>query len=163
MSRLVEKVNLPLYGEMYVACAGDVSLETMQALQEPLKKLYDYEQEEEQGLFIHLPCKLGYVPYWISDEDADGNKGLFVREDEPITGITIREDGVYISTSKEVEVGSKIGSRWGLLTREDAERKLKEMEAENEKNNKQRGKTKDYFWKNKRRTKAVGQYIKKRM
>lgn len=40
MSRLVEKVNLPVYGEMYVACAEDASMESMQALQEPLKKLY---------------------------------------------------------------------------------------------------------------------------
>lgn len=58
MGRLVEKVNLPIYGEMYVACVEDVSMEAMQALQEPLKKLYEYEQEEENGTLAYLPCEV---------------------------------------------------------------------------------------------------------
>ena len=52
MSRLVEKINLPICGEMYVACAEDVSIGAMQAQQEPLKKLYEYEQEEERRKII---------------------------------------------------------------------------------------------------------------
>ena len=128
MGRLVKKVDLPVYGEMYIACVDDVSIETMQALQEPLKKLYEYEQEEEQGKLAHLPCKLGDVPYWISDEDKYGNKGLFIMEDEPITAIAVKEDGFCVATGQSNEF-DKIGSQWALLTREDAERKLKEMEA----------------------------------
>lgn len=121
MSRLVEKVNLPVYGEMYVACADDVSIETIQELQEPLKKLYEYEQEEEQGKLAHLPCKLGNVPYWIRP------KPLEIRKGSPINAIAISEYGFYISTEKSNDF-DKIGSQWALLTREDAERKLKEME-----------------------------------
>ena len=128
MSRMVEKVNLPIYGEMYVACVEDVSVESMQALQEPLKKLYEYEQEEENGTLVHLPCKLGDVPYWISDGDGNKNeKGLFIMEDEPITAIVIKSDGIYISTGKDTS-NYKIGSRYALLTREYAEKKLKEIE-----------------------------------
>ena len=29
MGRLVEKEDLPVYGEMYIACADDVNIETM--------------------------------------------------------------------------------------------------------------------------------------
>lgn len=46
MSRLVEKITLPYFGELYVACIDDASLETILSLQEPLKKLYEYEQKD---------------------------------------------------------------------------------------------------------------------
>lgn len=93
------------------------------------EKLAEYEDAEEQGLLVRLPCKLGDVPYWISDEDDDGNKVLTIKKGKPITGISVRKDGVYVSTN-DFELGAlcKIGSRWALLTREDAERKLREME-----------------------------------
>ena len=63
MDRLVKKVNLPILGEMYVANVEDINLEGMQALQGPLKKLHDYEEEEGKGLLLHLPCKVGDVVY----------------------------------------------------------------------------------------------------
>ena len=70
--RLVEKVTLPVIGEMYVACVEDASMESMQALQDPLKKLYEYEQEEENGMLVHFPCKLGDIPYaLLTREDAE--------------------------------------------------------------------------------------------
>ena len=93
------------------------------------EKLKYYEDAEEKGLIFCLPCKLGDISYWICDEDRYGNKKLTIRENEPITGITIKGDGVYISTNNyELGIVSRIGSRWALLTREDAERKIKEME-----------------------------------
>lgn len=99
-----------------------------------IKKLFEYENAEVQGFLKILPCRLGDIPYWISEEDDNGNERLTIVKDVPITGITIRADGLYISTEKEVEVGSKIGSRYALLTKEDAEQKLKEMEAFNNEN-----------------------------
>lgn len=65
MDRLVKKVNLPILGEMYVANVEDINLEGMQALQEPLKRLYDYEEKEEKGLLLHLPCRVGDVVYEV--------------------------------------------------------------------------------------------------
>ncbi len=126
MSRLVEKVNLPIYGEMYVACAEDVSMEVMQALQEPLKKLYEYEQEDENGRLAHLPCRLGDDFYWITDEDPDTGAKREVMIGGKIEGITVIKDGFYI-TNKDGFM-DKIGTRYALLTKEDAEKKLKEME-----------------------------------
>lgn len=136
MGRLVKKVDLPVYGEMYIACVDDVSIETMQALQEPLKKLYEYEQEEEQGKLAHLPCKLGDVSYWVN-EKCGGEKEI--KSGNPIIAIVIAEDGIYISTECEytsddwnISENYKIGSQYALLSREDAERKLKEMEEDND-------------------------------
>ena len=37
MERLVKKVDLPIFGEMYIANADEVSLEATQALQEIFK------------------------------------------------------------------------------------------------------------------------------
>lgn len=98
------------------------------AMAEIREKLKYYEDAEEQGLLFHLPCKLGDVPYWISDGDKDGEKKLQIMEDEPITAIVIKADGIYISTGKDTSY-YKIGGRNALLTKEDAEKKLKEMEA----------------------------------
>ena len=47
MSKLITKVELPIYGEYYVANIEEVSIEAIQQLQEPLKKLYEYEQKYE--------------------------------------------------------------------------------------------------------------------
>lgn len=129
MSRLVEKVNLPIYGEMYVACVEDVSMETMQALQEPLKKLYEYEQEEEKELLIHLPCKVGDKVY-----EPRPDRG-FISE-YVIKAVKVYDDGMFfcwecidgiysnISGFYDEEIGKTV-----FLTRKGAEQKLKEMEA----------------------------------
>lgn len=66
MRRLVEKVNLPFYGVMYVTCSEDVSIETMQALQEPLKKLYEYEEEEQK--FEGMDCGCSLIKYCMFKE-----------------------------------------------------------------------------------------------
>lgn len=121
MSRLVEKVTLPIYGELYVACAEDASLETIQSLQKPLKKLYEFEQEEENGTLVHLPCKLGDETYWIR------NRPFEIRKGNLIDAIAIAEDGFYILTEGSSDF-DKIGSQYALLNRDDAERKFKEME-----------------------------------
>lgn len=130
MGRLVEKVNLPFYGEMYVACAEDVSLESMQALQEPLKKLYEYEQEEENGTLAHLPCKVGDTVYEPRPDRA-------IISEYVITSVEIQtydngmffnwrlKDGIYSNLKgfSDFRIGKTV-----FLNRKDAERKLKEME-----------------------------------
>ena len=50
MERLVQKIFVPYYGEMYVALMDEVSIETMSQMQKPLKKLYEYEEAEEKKL-----------------------------------------------------------------------------------------------------------------
>ena len=142
MGRLVEKVNLPIYGEMYVACVEDVSMESMQALQEPLKKLYEYEQEEEQGKLAHLPCKIGDTVYRICpkcNDNHNGNcEGCFWRNNKFGHGCSIYGFEGVKGIKRQIVPYKVI---WGyipnlikhigkhvFLTYEDAERELKEME-----------------------------------
>ena len=48
MAKLITKVELPIYGEFYIVNIEGVSAEAIQALQKPLKKLYEYEQKYEE-------------------------------------------------------------------------------------------------------------------
>lgn len=109
MKKMVEKVDLPTIGEFYVACAEDVSLESMQALQEPLKKLYEYEQEEENGTLVHLPCK---KVYFVVDQGKE-------------TAIVMSKDIEDLAIYRTSEI-DKDGIYWS--TKEKAEQHLKEME-----------------------------------
>lgn len=47
MSRLVTKVEIPIYGEYYVANTEEASFEAIKTMQEVLKKLYEYEEKYE--------------------------------------------------------------------------------------------------------------------
>ncbi len=49
MSRLVSKIKFPYVGEIYVTNVEETSLECLMSVQEALKKLYDYEQAEEEN------------------------------------------------------------------------------------------------------------------
>ena len=96
------------------------------------KKLAEYEDLEEQGRLIKLPCKVGDVVYFahhdrvISSEVLSAkyhaeaeNHGVFIRE-----RLTIDVEGV----SAEIDFGD-IG-KTVFLTQEEAEQKLKEMESD---------------------------------
>lgn len=96
---------------------------------EYLRKLKDYEDAEEQGRLVKLPCKVGDVVYFahhdrvISSEvlsekyhaEAE-NHGVFIRE-----RLTIDVEGV----SAEIDFGD-IG-KTVFLTKSEAEAKLKEL------------------------------------
>ena len=136
--KLVEKVNLPVYGEMYVACADDVSIETMQVLQEPLKKLYDYEQKEEKGLLAHLQCKVGDTVWGLCKCDY-GVYRIFPMQIKSIAHFgfsLIKKDGfpetwnIYAENQDRCTNMYKSFNDIGktvFLTEEEAEQKLKEM------------------------------------
>ena len=70
------------------------------------EKLKYYEDLEEQGRLLALPCKIGDRLYWIDDED------------EKVQAIGIDEFFTAPDT---------IGSRYALLTLEDANKMLAEM------------------------------------
>lgn len=146
MSRLVEKVVLPILGEMYIANADEASLETTQALQEAFKKLYEYEEAEEQGLLFRLPCKVGDTVYRICPKCSDSHNGS-------CQGCawenTYSQRGCWVyggdvdNNAKRQIVPYKVS--WGyipnlmenigkivFLTREEAEQKLQEMAAGDE-------------------------------
>ena len=96
----------------------------------PTEKLADYEDAEEQGLLLRLPCKVGDILYFahhdrvISSEvlsvkyhvEAE-NHGIFIRK-----RLTIDVEGI----SAEIdfcEIGKTV-----FLTEAEAEAKLAEME-----------------------------------
>lgn len=145
MSRLVKKVNLPIYGEIYVACAEDASIESIRALQEPLKKLYEYEQEEESGTLAHLPCKVGNTVYSVSFKkkcpETNENGGYLINQNidcafcdnenckskeewfiEEITATLPMIANIILEKDKDSD------DFMIYLIREEAEKKLKEME-----------------------------------
>lgn len=97
-------------------------------------KLAVYEDAEEQGLLIQLPCKVGDILYFAHHDrvifsevlsvkyhvEAE-NHGIFIRE-----RLTIDVEGI----SAEIDfcdIGKNV-----FLTREEAEAKLKEMESNHE-------------------------------
>jgi hypothetical protein len=97
------------------------------------RKLKDYEDLEEQGRLLVLPCKIGDRLYWIDDEDDDGNKGLCIKqynEDEKVQAIGIDKDGdifVMLGIDEFFTAPDTIGSQYALLTLEDANKMLAEM------------------------------------
>jgi hypothetical protein len=97
------------------------------------EKLKYYEDLEEQGRLLVLPCKIGDSLYWIDDEDDDGNKGLCIKqynEDEKVQAIGIDKDGdifVMLGIDEFFTAPDTIGSQYALLTLEDANKMLAEM------------------------------------
>lgn len=130
MERLTERNPLWIDDEMWErACEPDC--EEIDAV---YRKLKDYEDAEEQGLLMRLPCKVGDTVYFahhdrvISSEvlsvkyhaEAE-NYGVFIRE-----RLTVDVEGI----SAEIDfcdIGKTV-----FLTREEAEAKLKEMEGESD-------------------------------
>lgn len=79
MDRLVKKLIMSeinpywkidgISDEFYLTNSEEASLEQLQVVQEALKKLYEYEQIEEQGLLLKLPCKIGDTLYFVKGKN----------------------------------------------------------------------------------------------
>lgn len=77
-----------------------------------ITKLRNYEDNEEGGLLINQPCKIGDTVYYVSLD----NKII----EHTVKDIVLRSDGWYVTFSKAI---GKIGE--GIyLTREDAEKTI---------------------------------------
>lgn len=98
-----------------------------------IEKLAQYEELEEQGLLLRLPCKVGDTVYYISEgfiepctvevifladyTDKDGNCSYIAEIHFD------REDCPYVSTEIYfTDIGKTV-----FLTKEEAEKKLNEM------------------------------------
>ena len=95
--------------------------------QDIIDKLAEYETAEDEGRLVVFPCNVGDTVYLIDDIDC-----VFERE-SIVTEIEIDKDGVTIMIQDEIPICS---SGYNLsdfgeivfLTREEAEKALKEME-----------------------------------
>lgn len=131
MERLTKTYSDGTHGVADNLPCGENSYEYKGLLLETLGK---YEDSEEQGLLLRLPCKVGDILYFAHHDrvifsevlsvkyhvEAE-NHGIFIRE-----RLTIDVEGI----SAEIDfcdIGKNV-----FLTREEAEAKLKEMESSNE-------------------------------
>lgn len=110
MSRLTEKKSNGGYKTRYGVYTEDA-----------IRKLADYEDKQEQGLLLELPCKVGDTVYSISREEI-----IPVLVD----GFSINENGLFICGTSEEHFGySRLTppAKNLYLTRSEAEEALAKM------------------------------------
>lgn len=91
-----------------------------------IKKLATYEDLEEQGLLVRLPCKVGDDLYCIVNGEVKKLKvHSFGVPDFEITDIEFK----YVDGFKIVRFVGELG-KTVFITREEAEKKLKELKNE---------------------------------
>ena len=91
----------------------------------PTEKLADYEDAEEQGLLLRLPCPIGTTVYntiWWDDVTEK------VKVDGKIFCRTVRKHKVSKSTFSLLDV--KNFGKTVFITKSEAKQKLKEMESD---------------------------------
>lgn len=122
MSRLTQTSNLggvAFTFDLDVTCTQS----EMKKILKIAEKLKEYEDLEEQGLLLKLPCKVGDAVYNIVPRVSEEST---YREDK-VTRIAIYDDSVWIcfqnGLAKNVtQIGKSV-----FLAKEEAEQKLKEM------------------------------------
>ena len=92
-----------------------------------VNKLREYEDAEEQGLLLRLPCKVGDTVYWLSNFYGFNNN--YSVTEEVVEGIQITEDDFVIEMSTAGIKYGRIGKSV-FLTKEEAEQKLESMKGE---------------------------------
>ena len=86
------------------------------------EKLREYEDLEEQGLLLRLPCKVGDTVYRIENEKITQTE---------ITKYDIYADGsIWFSFSTSLSLPISKFKTCIFLTKSEAEQKLKEMESD---------------------------------
>ena len=103
-----------------------------------IDKLAEYEDAEEQGLLLRLPCKVGDDVYYIPSEVNYRLNMLHGRNDlnkvghQKIESITIKKDVWFVELALDKEYGTGnirvdvcFGKTW-FLAREEAEKALRE-------------------------------------
>lgn len=93
------------------------------------EKLKNYEDAEEQGLLLRLPCKVGDNIYIIKTYGIEEASIIGISEADDIDCFCFE---VYIDPDcHEIIALKEFNDTW-FLTREEAEAKLKEMEGSHE-------------------------------
>lgn len=138
MERLTERIKRPQKDDLIVYTNGKYE-DTIPAemtnddIRAVLKKLADYEDLEEQGLLVRLPCKVGDTVYRV-------NAGAR----QPIIPMTVSEIHFLCYKNERAVRFDAIGKedmgescyrledigRIVFLTREEAEKKLEELKNE---------------------------------
>lgn len=117
------------WGNNYVATKLDycslleIPDEDFKCFEAIVKKLAEYEDLEEQGLLLKLPCKVGDTVY----NHVPIRKGKDAYSETKVKSIEIREDNIYIWFKNGLgkTLSNFMRSLW--LSKEEAEKAL-EME-----------------------------------
>ena len=126
MERLTERGSYG-YGDVYVRQNDYVTAS---------KKLCEYEDLEEQGLLLRLPCKVGDTVYCIYERYTKCSEYGQVFEEYSCQGCECLEcdshKELYVQSQKAYSLDWIVSNlkRFGktvFLTQEEAEKKLKEM------------------------------------
>lgn len=136
MERLTERNPSWIYDEIWeMACEPD--FEEIDAI---YRKLKDYEDAEEQGLLLRLPCRIGSDVYIIPSKTNYKLNILSLHPEnnrvyhQKVDLITFTENGWYIKCDKDREyaieriLSEKMYKETWFLSQEEAEAKLAEME-----------------------------------
>ena len=119
MSRITERKK-DRYGNEYIATCGGAYFED-ESVYKALEKLAHYEDLEEQGRLIVLPCKVGDTVWEIRGVRWKGYDWKFpVYDNASVTGIKFN-----------LEMLPRIGKK-AFLTKEEAEAKLAELKGTEE-------------------------------
>ena len=94
-----------------------------------IQKLAEYEDLEEKGLLLLLPCKVGDTIWYVDDDDDN------YPIEAKITRIEIKENYVLYYAEEKEDCGtlgfdSDAISKTVFFTQAEAEQKLKEMESD---------------------------------
>ena len=122
MGRLTEK-DAYWYGEEFWTSAKEPDDET---IDEVYMKLKEYEDAEEQGLLVKLPCKVGDTVYNLVPRAKKGNE----YNTDKVEKIVIRDNSVLLLF--ECGLGKYIDQigKSMFLTKEEAEAALAKLESE---------------------------------
>ena len=129
MERLTERGNYG-YGDVYVRQNDYVTAS---------ERLCEYEELEEQGLLLRLPCKVGSTIYLICSRYSECSKYKERWDEYSCQGCeeyecdSHKEYYIHINHSVSIEWIVRNLNNFGktvFLTQEEAERKLKEMECD---------------------------------
>lgn len=121
MKKLTEKIEKYIDSYQLPPWGREVD-GTVELLHDVLKKLTEYEDLEEQGLLLRLPCKVGTKVYSINriiDYGEVGDKATYSYS------IIEREFQIYMM----MEYGELVFGKTVFLTQSEAEQKLKEMKS----------------------------------
>ena len=127
MERLTKRIFVPKKERDLVVFTQGEYIDTIPAemthedIRKALRKLAEYEDLEEQGLLLRLPCKVGDTVYRIENGKITQTK---------ITKYDIYADGsIWFSFSTSLSLPMSKFKTCIFLTKEEAEQKLKEMES----------------------------------
>ena len=114
-----DAAGCPYYQREYSCCFDDGESFWLEDVAKLLEELKSYKDLEEQGLLVRVPCKVGDPVFFIVGKDISK---------QGIRKIEISGNGIIFKTNRQKRIFSV--SEFGktvFLTREEAEKKLKEM------------------------------------